>query len=84
MEKQILNVLGFDLYSPTAVGFVKVYNHVIVTDIKSLTCAFYIADLMLLSAKSNIFEPSLMASACLFIGIVASRASLEVRSFQAY
>lgn len=29
MEKAVLNVLNFDLYAPTAVGFLKVYDRVL-------------------------------------------------------
>lgn len=26
MEKQVLNILNFELYSPTSVAFMKIYN----------------------------------------------------------
>ncbi len=29
MEKQILNILNFELYSPTSVAFIKIYNQIL-------------------------------------------------------
>ena len=72
MEKQILNLLNFDLYAPTAIAFIKLYNQIISVERKTLVTAFYLADLMLLPSSSAAFSPSLMGSACLFVAIVSN------------
>ena len=73
MEKQVLNILNFDLYAPTAIAFIKAYNSVLqVTDSKVMLCACYLADLMLLPSSSNKYPPSLIGSSCLFISHVVN------------
>lgn len=78
MEKQVLNILNFDLYSPTAIAFIKLYNSVLKVNTKVLLCACYLADLMLLPTLSNKYNPSLMGSTCLFVAHLATNQSLEV------
>ncbi len=78
MEKQILNILNFDLYSPTAIAFIKLYNSVLKVNTKVLLCACYLADLMLLPTLSNKYNPSLIASASLFVAHSATNHSIEV------
>ena len=78
MEKQVLNILNFDLYSPTAIAFIKLYNSVLKVNTKVLLCACYLADLMLLPTLSNKYNPSLMGSTCLFVAHLATNHSLEV------
>jgi hypothetical protein len=78
MEKQILNILNFDLYSPTAVGFIKLYNQILMVNKKALTCALYLSDLMLLATSSHIYPPSLLGSACLFVSLIATGFSIDV------
>jgi hypothetical protein len=78
MEKQVLNILNFDLYSPTAIAFIKLYNSVLKVNTKVLLCACYLADLMLLPTLSNKYNPSLMGSSCLFVAHLATNQSLEV------
>ena len=72
MEKEILNVLNFDLYVPTAISYIKLYNQILEVDKKTLITAFYLADLMLLPSSSALFNPSLMGSACLFIALTTN------------
>lgn len=59
MEKQILNVLDFDLYSPTTIAFIKMFNMIYNFDQKVVTTAYYLADLMLLALNSHLYPPSL-------------------------
>lgn len=73
MEKAILNVLNFDLYAPTAVGFIKVYDRVLSVPPETQKVALFLSDLTLLSAKTSHFAPSLVASACLFLSLMATR-----------
>jgi len=67
MEKNILNILGFRLQSPTVVHFLKAYVMVMNLDDKVAKLARYLADLMLLAYHSMMFPPSLLASAIIFI-----------------
>jgi hypothetical protein len=78
MEKQILNVLNFELYSPTAVAFLKLYNQVFEFDAKVMVTAFYLADLMLLAVNSHYFTPSLLASGYLFLSLITNELELPV------
>ena len=72
MEKRILNILEFDLYAPTSVAFLKLFNQIFDFSPKVMVTAFYLADLMLLAINSHLYEPSLMASAYLLIGLVST------------
>lgn len=81
MEKTVLNTLNFDLYSPTSVSFIKVYNQVLKADKKTLMCSYYIADLLLLDSKTSLCPPSLVGSVCLFLGLIACGNSLDVSVF---
>lgn len=78
MEKQILNILNFDLYSPTSVAFMKIYNQILDLDRRITICADYLADLMLLAVNSHHFTPSLMGTTALFVAIVALDIPFEV------
>jgi hypothetical protein len=75
MEKDILNLLNFDLYSPTAITFIKLYDQIMQVDMKTLKTAFYLADLMLLPSSSAEYAPSLMGSASLFIAMISNELS---------
>ena len=59
MEKNILNGLDFDLYSPTSVSFIKLYNQILDYNNKVLILSNYLADLMLLAISTNKYSPSL-------------------------
>jgi cyclin A len=76
MEKQILNILNFDLYSPPSVAFIKVYNKVLEVDPKTLVCSLYLSDLMLLAPNTHHYSASLIASSCIFIAICSTRPDL--------
>jgi hypothetical protein len=69
MEKQILNLLNFDLYSPNAIVFLKVYGKVLTLERRVFICSEYLADLMLLAVNTHLYQPSLLASAYLFISL---------------
>ena len=78
MEKQILNILNFDLYSPTSIGYIKLYNQLLSIERKTLTCSYYLADLMLLASSSHQFPPSLLGSSCLFVAIISTGFLVDV------
>src|SRR4051812_6575828 len=80
MEKQILNILNFELYSPTSVAFLKLFNQIFEFDSKIMITSFYLADLMLLAVNSHYFEPSLLASAYLFLSLVTNEAPLPEKN----
>lgn len=69
MEKNILNLLNFDLYSPTSVSFLKLYHQILNLERKIIICSEYLADLMLLAINSHQYEPSSLASACILVSL---------------
>jgi hypothetical protein len=71
MEKNILNILNFELYSPTAVSYIKLYNTILELSPKIVTCSNYLADLMLLATNTHKYPPSLLASAYVFLSLIA-------------
>ena len=77
MEKEVLNILNFDLYSPTTVAFIKMYNKILAFDQKTVMCSLYLSDLLLLDSKSNKFQPSLLASSCLLVSKICLLPSIE-------
>ena len=78
MEKKILNTLDFELYSPTSVAFIKLYNQIFEFSPKIIVTSNYLSDLMLLAANTHHFEPSLLASVYMFLSIVATEEELPV------
>lgn len=53
MEKNILNILNFDLYAPSAITFLKLYNQIFELSTKTMITSFYLADLMLLAINTH-------------------------------
>ena len=72
MEKKILNILNFQLYSPTAISFIKLMNQVLEMPQNVYICANYLADLMLLATNTHKYPPSLIASAYIFLSYIAN------------
>ena len=72
MEKKILNVLNFELYSPTAVSFIKLMSQVMELPPRVTVCANYLADLMLLATNTHKHSPSLLASVYVFLAFIAT------------
>ena len=72
MEKKILNILDFQLYSPTSVAYIKLINQVFEMPQNVYICANYLADLMLLATNTHKFAPSLLASAFVFLSYIAN------------
>ena len=70
MEKEILNIIEFDLYAPTSITFLKVYNEILHLDERVKVTAFYLADLMLLASNTHMFRPSILASSYLFLSLI--------------
>lgn len=70
MEKQILNLLDFELYSPTSPAYIKLYNQILECKTNVVILANFLADLSLLSANTSVYQTSLLASAYLFLAIV--------------
>lgn len=73
MEKNILNLIQFDLYSPTTVHFLKVLFQVLDVSLNQRTriLSSYLADLMLLPFSSLQFKPSLLASSIIFVALAS-------------
>lgn len=69
MEKQILNLLEFELYSPNAVSFLKIYSQVLTIERRVIICAEYLADMMLLAVSTHNYSPSLLASTYLLVAM---------------
>ncbi len=69
MEKEILTLLNFELYSPSSMHFLKLYNEILEVPFVAFITAQHMADLMLLAVDSLKYEPSLIASACLFVAL---------------
>ena len=67
MEKQILNLLGFKILTPTILSFMRPYQLALGIDEETAIVAAYLADLVLLSYETLKFKPSLLASAVLFL-----------------
>lgn len=42
-----------------------------------MKAALFLSDLTLLSAKTSLYPPSLVASACLFLSLMATKQSLK-------
>ena len=55
MEKKILNILNFDLFSPTSVTFLKLFNQIFEFSPKIMITSLYLADLMLLAVNTHIY-----------------------------
>jgi cyclin-A len=51
MEKDILNLLNFELYSPSSISFLKLYGSVLNLDRRVTILSEYLADLMLLAVN---------------------------------
>lgn len=81
MEKKVLNILNFDLYSPTVISFLKVYHQILELDKRVVICANYLADLLLLATDSRQFDQSLLASAYIFISMRSLDIDIRVSSF---
>ena len=71
MEKNILNILNFELYSPTATSYIKLYNTVLDINPRVTTCSYFLGDLMLLATNTHKYAPSLLASAYIFLAFIA-------------
>jgi len=53
MEKDILNLLNFELYAPSSISFLKLYGSVLNLDRRVTILSEYLADLMLLAVNQN-------------------------------
>ena len=69
MEKNILNILDFDLYAPTSVSYLKLFNQIFQFDRKIMLTSYYLADLMLLAVNTHMYPSSLLASTYLFVSL---------------
>ena len=76
MEKKILNILEFDLYAPTSITFLKLYNQIFEFSPNITITSLYLADLMLLAINSHLYPPSLLASAYMFISVISNNDKL--------
>ncbi len=66
MEKKMIGILDFNLFSPGVAHFLALYMRVISPSEKVRNLASFLSDLLLLNYESLRFKPSILASACLF------------------
>ncbi|CDW85295.1 protein kinase domain containing protein [Stylonychia lemnae] len=71
MEKEILNLLNFELYSPTSISFLKLYGQILNLDRRVTILSEYLADLMLLAVNQHQYESSMLAQCYIFISMQA-------------
>ncbi|TNV83080.1 hypothetical protein FGO68_gene7055 [Halteria grandinella] len=69
-EKEVLNILDFDLCAPSAPIFIKLLANILTLNEKHIRTACYLSDLLLISPFNYKYLPSLNGASCLFVSMV--------------
>ena len=78
MEKQMIQLLDFNLFSPHSCHFLGLYSRIVRLDDERVgILASFLSDLMLLSYESLHYKSSLLASACLFVAAETFKVELS-------
>jgi len=69
METEMLNVLQFELSPPTINQFLALFFHVFLLEDQVVSLASFLSELAVLCYELTPFEPSVVAAACLYLGL---------------